>query len=92
VFLSVCSFSWQLTHTSPKEFNYKLNDKPQKLCYDIINRRTQPKTRKGDRTMKAMITANFYECELQAIFQAEEYSYYEVRPYQDKQRQVGLSV
>ncbi len=42
--------------------------------------------------MKAMITANFYECELQAIFQVEEYSYYEVRPYQDKQRQVGLSV
>lgn len=42
--------------------------------------------------MKAMITANFYECVLQAIFQAEEYSYYEVRPYQDKQRQVGLSV
>ncbi len=41
--------------------------------------------------MKAMITANFYECEMQAIFQAEEYSYCEVRPYQDKQCLVGLS-
>lgn len=41
--------------------------------------------------MKTMITANVYECEMQAIFLIEEYSYYEVRPYQDKQRLVGLS-
>lgn len=41
--------------------------------------------------MKAMNTANFYECELQAIFLTEEYGYGEVRPYQDKQRLVGLS-
>ena len=41
--------------------------------------------------MKTMNTANFYECELQAIFQVEEYSYCEVRPYQDKQQLAGLS-
>ena len=41
--------------------------------------------------MKAMNTANFYECELQAIFLTKEYSYGEVRPNQDKQRLVGLS-
>ena len=41
--------------------------------------------------MKAMITANFYECEMQAIFQAEEYGYCEVRPYLDKQCLAGLS-
>ena len=41
--------------------------------------------------MKAMTSANFYyECE-QAIFQSEEYSYCEVRPYQDKQQLAGLS-
>ena len=41
--------------------------------------------------MKTMNTANFYECELQAIFLTEEYSYGEVRPNQDRQRLVGLS-
>ena len=41
--------------------------------------------------MKAMTSANFYyECE-QAIFQREEYSCSEVRPYQDKQQLAGLS-
>ena len=43
--------------------------------------------------MKTMITINFYECELQAIFQYEEYSYCEVRPNHDKQlHMVGLSI
>ncbi len=77
--------------TPPKKFNYKLNDKPQKLCYDTINRQTKPNFRKGDADMKAMTSANFYyECE-QAIFQSEEYSCSEVRPYQDKQQLAGLS-
>ena len=37
--------------------------------------------------MKAMTSANFYyECE-QAIFQSEEYSCSEVRPYQDTRKE-----
>ncbi len=77
--------------TLSKNFNYKLNDKPQKLCYDTINRQTKPNFRKGDADMKAMTSANFYyECE-QAIFRSEEYSCSEVRPYQDKQQLAGLS-
>ncbi len=74
-----------------KNFNYKLNDKPPKLCYDIINRQTEPNSGKGDADMKTMTSANFcYECE-QAVFQSEEYSYREVRPYQDKQQLAGSS-
>lgn len=74
-----------------KNFNYKLNDKSSKLCYDTINRQTEPNFRKGDADMKTMTSANFYyECE-QAIFQSEEYSYSEVRPYQDKQQLAGSS-
>ena len=42
--------------------------------------------------MKVLTSANFYyECE-QAIFQSEEYSCSEVRPYQDKQQLAGLSI
>lgn len=41
--------------------------------------------------MKTMTSANFYyECE-QAIFRSEEYSFGEVRPYQDKQQLAGSS-
>ena len=35
--------------------------------------------------MKAISSAIFYMSEWQAIFQCEEYSFCEARPYQDKQ-------
>lgn len=80
-----------MPHSKPtrKNFNHKLNDKPPKLCYDILNRQTKPNFRKGDANMKAITSANFcYERE-QAIFRSEEYSYGEVRSYQDKQQLAG---
>ena len=41
--------------------------------------------------MKNMTSAIFYMSEWQAIFQCEEYSFSEARPYQDKQKSlVGL--
>ena len=41
--------------------------------------------------MKNMTTAIFYMSEWQAIFQCEEYSFSEARPFQDKQKSiVGL--
>ena len=40
--------------------------------------------------MKTISSAIFNKSEWQAIFQREEYSYSEVRPYQDKQEnQIG---
>ena len=45
--------------------------------------------------MKTISSAIFYMSEWQAIFQCEEYSFCEVRPYQDKQdkqkNMIGLS-
>ena len=41
--------------------------------------------------MKNMTSAIFYMSEWQAIFQCEEYSFSEARPFQDKQKSiVGL--
>ena len=41
--------------------------------------------------MKNMTSAIFYMSEWQAIFQCQEYSFSEVRPYQDKQKNmIGL--
>lgn len=41
--------------------------------------------------MKAMMFASICECERQAIFQQEENSCCEVRPFQDRPHLVGLS-
>ena len=41
--------------------------------------------------MKAMTSANYYYASEQAVFQSKEYSYSEVRPYQDKQQLAGSS-
>lgn len=42
--------------------------------------------------MKTISYAIFYMSEWQAIFQCEEYSFCEARPYQDKQKNmIGLS-
>lgn len=41
--------------------------------------------------MKTISSAIFYMSEWQAIFQCEEYSFCEARPYQDKQKKYGLS-
>ena len=42
--------------------------------------------------MKTISSAIFYMSEWQAIFQCEEYSFCEARPYQDKQKNmIGLS-
>ena len=42
--------------------------------------------------MKTISSAIFYMREGQAIFQCEEYSFSEVRPYQDKQKNmIGLA-
>ena len=42
--------------------------------------------------MKTISYAIFYMSEWQAIFQCEEYSFCEARPYQDKQKNmIGMS-
>lgn len=42
--------------------------------------------------MKTISSAIFYMSEWQAIFQCEEYSFCEARPYQDEQKNmIGLS-
>ena len=59
----------------------------------IVQSETKNKSlEKGRRTMKTIYSAIFYMSEWQAIFQCEEYSFCEARPYQDKQKNmIGLS-
>ena len=59
----------------------------------IVQSETKNKSlQKGRRTMKTISSAIFYMSEWQAIFQCEEYSFCEARPYQDKQKNmIGLS-
>ena len=75
----------------PFFFNYKLNDKPEKLWYSTLRNQEQHSTERNY-TMKTISSAIFYMREWQAIFQCEEYSFSEVRPYQDKQKNmIGLA-
>ena len=59
----------------------------------IVQSETKNKSlQKGRRTMKTTSSAILYMSEWQAIFQCEEYSFCEARPYQDKQKNmIGLS-
>ena len=72
-------------------FNYKLNDKPEKMWYSTLRNQEQHSTERNY-TMKTISSAIFYMSEWQAIFQCQEYSFSEVRPYQDKQKNmIGLA-
>ena len=71
-------------------FNYKLNDKPEKMWYSTLRNQEQHSTERNY-TMKTISSAIFYMSEWQAILQCQEYSFSEVRPYQDKQKNmIGL--
>lgn len=77
--------------TKNKSFNYKLNDKPVKMWYSTF-RNQEKHSAERNYTMKTISSAIFYMSEWQAIFQCQEYSFSEVRPYQDKQKNmIGLS-
>lgn len=72
------------------DFNHKLNDKLEGLCYSTFRNQDKPILQKGLTTMKNISSAIFYMSEWQAIFQ-QEYSYSEARPFQDKQKNmIGL--
>lgn len=73
-----------------EKFNYKLNDKPEKMWYSTFRNQEQHSTERNY-TMKTISSAIFYMSEWQAIFQCQEYSFSEVRPYQDKlKNMIGL--
>ncbi len=73
-------------------FNHKLNDKWDFLCYTDARNQEQLLLQKGTRIMKVITSAICYMGEREAIFHFEEYSFAKHAHFQDKQKfRTGMS-